>query len=139
LNSIAARFSDTNSTPRWTTTPTQLIVANGPARILLPDITLTINSKNYTTIAGDSFQSVADAFGMDLSVLAQQTVLYGMQPLLISASQMVVPAITYKTGSSDTLNTVAAQFATTVPLLAAASSTVQGLFSTTAENGVITL
>jgi hypothetical protein len=139
LNSIAARFSDADSSPRWTTTPAQLIVANGPARILLPDIALTINSKNYTTLPGDSFQSVAEAVGLDLSVLAQQTVLYSIQPLLISTSQMVVPAIAYKTGSADTLNTVAAQFATTVPLLAAASSTVEGLFSTTAENGVITL
>jgi hypothetical protein len=139
LNSIAAQFSDTNSSPRWTTTPAQLISANGTARILLPGISLTINSKTYTTVPGDSFQSIADAFAITLPALAQQTILYNTRPLLVSASQMIVPGITYKTGTSDTLSTVAAQFATTVPLLAGASSTVQGLFSTAAEQGVITL
>lgn len=139
LASIADLFSDSNATPRWTTTPAQLILANGPARILLPGITLTVNSQTYTTQPGDSFQSVADAFKMDLTTLSQQTALYGAQPLLVSSSQMLIPALAYKTGQTDTLATVAAQFATTVPLLASASSTVQGLFSQDANNGVITL
>lgn len=139
LNSIAALFSDPASTPRWTTTPAQLILANGPQRILQPNITFTINKVEYTTEPGDSFQSVADALNISLTALSGQTVLYGITALLISASEMVIPSIAYQTDAADTLNSVAQQFATTVPLLAAASRTATALFSTKSDNGVITL
>jgi hypothetical protein len=144
LTGIATLFSDSNSPSRWTTQAADLIVANGPARILQPNVSLTISGKTYITIAGDSFDSVAAAFGISLTDLSQQTVLYGMDNLLAPAQQMSIPAIQYTTApgspaSSDTLKSVAGLFATTVSELAAASATVPGLFSTAVEDGMITL
>ncbi len=144
LTGIAALFSDSNSPSRWTTQAADLIVANGPARILQPNVSLTISGKTYITIAGDSFDSVAEAFDISLTDLSQQTVLYGMDNLLTPAQQTTVPEIQYTAASGspaspDTLKSVAGLFATTVGELATASVTVPGLFSTAVEDGMITL
>jgi len=138
LTLIVARFSDTASSPRWTTMQAQLILANPTARILQAGVEIPVGS-GYTTISGDSFQSVADGLEITLQALAGQKAIYDLKGLLIPSLPIVVPAITYTTAAGDTLRSVAAQFGTTVPLLAAASSTVAGLFSVTAENGILTL
>jgi len=138
LTLIATRFSDTASSPRWSTTQAQLILANPLNRILQPGVAIPIGS-GYTTVPGDSFQSVADALAITLQALAGQKPIYDLKGLLIPSLPFVVPAIAYTTAADDTLRSVAAQFGTTVPLLAAASSTVAGLFSVSAENGILTL
>jgi hypothetical protein len=139
LNSISGLFSDSGSTPRWTTTPAQLILANGTARIIQAGVGFTYNSNPYETTPGASFQSIATDLGISLQDLSQLTLLYTLTGFLSPSQEMTIPSITYMTGSSDTLSSVAKQFATTVPLLATASIEVPSLFSTTAENGLITL
>ena len=152
LTAIANKYTDpAGSAKRWATTPSQLIEANGTARILQPDVEFIVQGTKepvpYRTIPGDSFQNIALTVGISLSNLASQSVLYGKEGLLAPAQQMAIPTITYTTAagaapanpSPDTLNSVATLFATTVMNLANFNLTVQGLFSTVAEQGMITL
>lgn len=151
LTAIAARYSDPHTAaPRWATTPAQLILANGPARVLQPGVTLTLQgqqgTQSYTTGPGDSFAQIAATLGIGLDKLAAQPVLYGAQGLLASAAALSLPSISYTSAgsagsgpSTDTLRSVAALFATSVPQLAAANTGVAGLFAIDAEQGVITL
>ncbi|TKC87272.1 LysM peptidoglycan-binding domain-containing protein [Trinickia terrae] len=141
MDSIAGRFSDAaslkaNQTPRWQTTVESLIDANWTARIIQPDVEIT---DSYTTVAGDTFQSIGAALGMNPAQLAQLPAITSSTALLTPAQPMSVAAIAYTTADGDTLASVAARFATTVPALAEASASVQGLFSLQAEDGVLTL
>jgi LysM repeat protein len=146
LSKVAARYT---SAPRWATTESALIVANGAARVLVPGVAFTVQGKDgplaYTTAPGDSFQSIAGAAGIALAELAQQTVLYGIDGLLAPARTLDIPTLAYTTAgtagdaSPDTLASVAAAFATTVAALADDNLTVAGLFSQKAEGGVVTL
>ncbi len=155
LTTIADRYSDSAAPAHWTTTPAAVIEANGQARILQPGVTFTIEGKDkdgkmiqvtVTTGPGDSFAAIAESVGITLSELAVQSVLYSIAGLLSPAQPLAVPTIAYTTAaagagepSADTLASVAGLFATTVPNLAAANVDVAGLFSTAAEDGMITL
>ncbi|MEM7481907.1 MAG: peptidoglycan-binding protein [Acidobacteriota bacterium] len=150
LQAIATSYSDSASPARWTTTPAQLIEANGKARILQPDVQFTVQGDEgpvtIITGPGDSFGAIAESVGITLAELAGQSDLYDIEGLLTPAATMALPSIAYTTApaaaaepSPDTLASVAGQFATTVPLLADANVDVQGLFSTDAEGGLITL
>jgi hypothetical protein len=152
LTKIASKYSDSNASPRWKTTEASIIEANGMSRILQPNVPLTLTDKDnksvpYTTIPGDYFQNIADFLNITLSQLAAQSVLYSNAELLAPSTESNIPAITYTTApavssgqpSPDTLNSVAAFFATTVSRLANDNLTVSGIFSPAAEKGVLTL
>jgi len=144
LQAIATRYSDPNTnSSRWTTTPAQLIENNRTARVLQPNVELTIQVDNhsvlYTTVPGDSFQAIAEAVGITLEQLATQTALYNVANLLLPAQELAISAIAYTTTSDDTLNSVAALFATTVANLTTINTDVPNLFSPDAEDGMITL
>ncbi|HEV2757118.1 MAG TPA: peptidoglycan-binding protein [Actinomycetota bacterium] len=149
LTTIAQRYSDSAGSPRWTTTPAELITANLTARVLAEGVTVTFAGSSgplppYVTKPGDSFGAIGDALGIDI---AQQTALYDLAGLLVPAQTISVPAIKYTTApapgpddpSPDTLATVAQAFATTVSALAADNTTVGPLFSPKAEGGLLTL
>ncbi|MBV9774528.1 MAG: LysM peptidoglycan-binding domain-containing protein, partial [Gemmatimonadetes bacterium] len=151
LTKVATRYTDPAAAPRWKTTEAALIEGNGAARVLQPGVSFTVQGKNgpfpYTTVAGDSFQRIADEAEIPLDTLAQQTVLYGIPGLLAPAQTLAIPALAYTTASGanpgdpspDTLASVAAAFATTVAALAVDNASVAGLFSAAAEGGMITL
>ncbi|SDG68452.1 LysM peptidoglycan-binding domain-containing protein [Paraburkholderia phenazinium] len=136
LTGIAARFSDGTDKPaRWQTTVSSLITANWTARIIQPGVAID----SYTTVAGDSFESIGKALGMNADQLAQVPAIASSTKLLTPAAPMSVAPIAYTSADGDTLASVATLFATTVPLLATASQTVGGLFSVSAEGGLLTL
>jgi hypothetical protein len=161
LSVIAQRYSDTAGDSRWQTTQAALIkgnantdietgtetgtAASGGNRILQTGITFTLSLESgevkYTTLAGDTFGSIAVALGISLDQLAAQTVLFTLEGLLLPTMVMDIPAITYTTGSSDTLNSIATTFAITVSALFAITDdtlsvqniAVDGLFATTSD------
>jgi len=138
LDAIADRFSDPATTARrWQTTTSQLITANWTAQIIQPGVALA--GLGYMTVPGDSFQSIGAATGLDSSHLAQAPSITSTPGLLVPLQPMAVAPIAYTTAAGDTLATVAALFATTVPALAQASRSVAGLFSVEAEGGLLTL
>ena len=80
LQKIADRYSDSASPQRWQTTPAQLITlaSNQVARILPPGVEIPIG-EGYTTIGGDTFQSVADALGISVDALSNDSAIYTLQ------------------------------------------------------------
>ncbi|MDK9722643.1 MAG: LysM peptidoglycan-binding domain-containing protein [Rhodospirillales bacterium] len=136
MTAIAARFSDpAASNKRWQTTVSDLITANWQSRIIRAGETVS----TYTTAPGESFQSIGAALGMTADQLAQLPAIASSATLLISAEPVSVAPISYTTVSTDSLYSVAAQFATTVLDLATASRGVTGLFSVNDQEGLLTL
>lgn len=151
LDAIATKYSDPSDTAkRWITTAQQIIVNNPIARVIQANVQLVLKDKdnndvNYTTSAGDNFQHIAEYLGIDVEALSNQSVLYDKQ-MLSATTELSVPDIAYTTAtapqgepSTDTFNSVAEFFGTTVSLLAETNQTIAGVFSPLAENGVITL
>lgn len=147
LTTVAARYSDPSAgaagAARWTTTPSSLVLANADARVLQAGVTLDLEGASgpvdYPTQPGDSFAAIARSLDITLDELALQPGLTTAEGLLTPAGSLAIPVIAYTTASGDTLRSVAAQFAVTVPALAAANLAVAGLFSLDAEGGVIAL
>jgi hypothetical protein len=151
LASVAARYSDpATENARWTTEPAALVMANGDARILQPDVKIPLAGKDgpvdYVTGPGDSFSHMAAELGITLDALARQSALYGVEKLLSPAGAMAIPPIAYttqgtagSTPSADTLASLATSFATTVQALTERNLEVGGIFSRDAEGGMVTL
>lgn len=150
LASVAAQYTDPATSPRWATTPESLVLANGDARVLLAGVELQLVGKDgpvtYPTGPGAFFRRIADDIGVSLENLAKQASLYDAQNLLAPATQLAVPPLAYRTAgtagggpSTDTLESVAGFFATTVGALADANLAAAGLFSPAAEGGMLTL
>ncbi len=153
LQSIAARYSDTVvSGSRWVVSADDLIVANsstetgsGGQRILQAGVTFTLTLSSgkvtYTTVAGDNFGSIAIAVGISVAQLAAQTVLYDIAGLLIPGTSIVIPEIAYRTASAstaggastDTLDSIAGQFAISVANLGQRNANVLSLFASSAD------
>lgn len=114
LDKVAAAYSDSDSSPRWSTSAEQLINENGESPVLAPgtEVSLTIDGepKSVTISLGMTFNGLAKAFGIDLPELAQQESLYGMNGLLRQGMPLLLPALAYQTASGDTLAGVGAQF-----------------------------
>src|SRR5690606_15113607 len=102
LTTIAARYTEPNtSTPRWIVTPGQIIEANGPARILQPGVTVTVQGKDgpvpYPVGPGASFAQIAEDVGITLAELAAQEALYAVEGLLTPGRPLAVPEFRYTT------------------------------------------
>ena len=112
---VANRYSDTAGS-QYTTTPSSLIIANAAiSNLIQPNVVVTIVGHDpYTTVPGDSFNSIAAGLGVSLDVLANDTGVQGMTTLLAPSIPMTIPPITFKTVAGDTLNRVLALF--TLPL-----------------------
>ncbi|HEX8640831.1 MAG TPA: hypothetical protein VF704_06710 [Allosphingosinicella sp.] len=148
LAAVAARYSDPGSPARWTTTPSQLIVANAPRHMLQGGVTLTLvdsegQQQPIVTRQGDSFDDIAAQLGpITIEALASQSVLYTTQGLLTPTLPMTIPPIAYTSAgdsgaSTDTLAIVAALFQTNATAVAGANRTIAGLFAPEAEGGLL--
>ncbi|HEX8127529.1 MAG TPA: LysM peptidoglycan-binding domain-containing protein, partial [Pyrinomonadaceae bacterium] len=114
LQSIATRYSDSAATPRWQTTPANLIITNAALNTLIqPNVTINITGKPpYVTQPGDSFASIAANNGITLAQLSQQQSLYGVDGLLAPSIILSIPDIAYTTAAdaSDTLQIILSKF-----------------------------
>lgn len=133
LSTIASRYSDPDTgNSRWSTSASALITSNGDARILQTNVklNLTINGEAtiYTTVPGDSFNQIANACGITLEQLAQQSSLWETPALLTAATTILIAPISYTTALQDTLDIIANTFGTTVSQIAAQNADVSGLF-----------
>lgn len=144
VRTVARRFSDPATSPRWTTTPASVVIANAAARVLQAGVTLRLvdgrgKTVDYVTTAGDSFAAIAAALDLAINELADQDALLDAEGLLVPARALAIPVIAYTTAAADSLRSVAARFALTVPALADANLTVSRIFATDDSAGVITL
>lgn len=150
LQSVAARYSDSNAPARWITTPADLIVANRGRHMLQGAVALDLidkdgRSHSVVTRQGDSFDDIAAQLGpITIDALAAQSVLYAVTGLLTPTLPMAIPPIAYTSAgdggaSTDTLASLAQLFRTDATAIAAANAAVEGLFSPAAEGGLLTV
>ncbi|NDY74239.1 hypothetical protein DO021_20415 [Desulfobacter hydrogenophilus] len=119
LSAVASRYSDdAASDKRWTTTVASLITWNANQNNLIlagKKIELKVGgvSMIYTTKPGDSFNSLAEAFGITIDALSEETTLYGIEGVLAPGIVLPISPISYTTasGDSDTLQSVLERFA----------------------------
>jgi len=119
LSVVAARYSDdAASDKRWETTAASLITGNADQNnVILAGKTIElkvgVTSMTYTTKSGDSFTSLAVAFGITIDALSKETALYDMEGLLAPGIVLPIPPISYTTasGNTDTLQSVLERFA----------------------------
>ncbi len=118
LQTIAERYSDGGDTPRWTTAPASLILANrNLTTLILPGVQITVDvageERQYTTRPGDAFETVAEGLGITIDELAEQTVLYGREDWLAPTIRMFIPTIDYTSApdGGDTLSGIIGLFA----------------------------
>ncbi len=131
LGSIAARYSDSSSQPRWQTSPEQLILENQARRgLIAAGAKIELGGAGYTTRSGDSFAIVAEELGTTVPALAQQTSLRSRTDLLAPAQAIALPTISYRTASDapDTLAAIAARFDLGLEQLVEANLGAAGLF-----------
>ncbi len=142
LTSVATAYSDNNSNPRWTTTEEQLVNTNGNSPVLKPgiEVTLTIGNdpeQTVTTGPGETFNSLASAFGVELSTLAKQSALFTITDLLRQGIPLLLPGLAYQIADSgDSLKSVSSTFGLTAADLFPADSDLNQnvvLFSTSAD------
>lgn len=114
LDAIAARYTDGAAVPLYSTTAAALIVDNSSATNLLQSgVTVSVGTATVTTQAGDSFDSVAQALGITITVLSEQASLYPLTKLLLPGIALAIPAIVYQTAVGDSLGGLLAKFNTT--------------------------
>jgi hypothetical protein len=112
LQAIAKRLSDSTMSARWTTAPADLIDLNRNLRTwIAPGMNVSYTdelgaTRTYTTIPGDSFQSIAVSLKTDIDHLKNNATLYNQVGLLVPANSFSVPTISYQTAAGDTLQTI---------------------------------
>lgn len=137
LASIATRYADP-AVPT-STTPAGLILGNAEqSNLIAAGVTIRLDvgdvEKQYTTVAGDDFTAVAEAFGLTIEELSARTALYTWPGLLAPSVVMTIPEIIVTTTAGDTIQAVLD--ALRVPLasfLTRANLELQGLFSVDAS------
>lgn len=132
LAAIAARYA--GSLAPDSTTPATLIMGNQAQSNLIAVavvISLTVGgvSKQYTTQVGDSFNTIAQAFGLTIEQLAAESTLYGQAGLLGASIVLTIPHVAVTTVAGDTITSIIDVLQ--VPLdsfLTAANLAIPGLF-----------
>jgi len=123
LDAIAARYTDNAAAPLYSTTQAALIVANSSATNLLQSgAMVSVGTATVTTQAGDSFDSVALALDITITVLSEQASLYPLTNLLLPSIALSIPAIAYQTVDGDTLGGLLARFNTTADFFVGCAS-----------------
>lgn len=124
------------------TAPDEDCQDNAKAAILRTDVPVTVhiggNAVTKRTQPGESFATLARRFGMTVARLVQQDSVQQDDGLLAPGETLRVRGAVFTTGQGnepDTLESVAARFAVTLPALAASVKAVKPLFQVPEDKG----
>ncbi len=109
LASIAARYADPDVPT--STNPAELILSNAAQSNLIAagvTIRLTLDGveRRHTTVIGDDFTTIAEAFDLSIEQLAAQTPLYTWPGLLAASIVMTIPSVIVGTTDGDTVSSI---------------------------------
>ena len=137
LAAIAARYADPQ-VPDNTSAAALILGNQAQSNLIVPGvlIALTLDGapRQYTTQAGDSFTSIAQAFAITVERLAGETTLYTQTGLLSASVVLTVPNVVVTTAAGDSIASITE--ALRVPLesfLTAANLVQEGLFKVDAS------
>ncbi|NNG63596.1 LysM peptidoglycan-binding domain-containing protein, partial [Pseudomonas fragi] len=137
LAAIAARYADPQ-VPDNSSAAALILGNQAQSNLIVPGvlIALTLDGapRQYTTQAGDSFTSIAQAFAITVERLAGETTLYTQAGLLSASVVLTVPNVIVTTAAGDSIASITE--ALRVPLdsfLTAANLVQEGLFKVDAS------
>ena len=103
------------------------------SRILAANVTVTYNNEDYLTLTGDSLDSIAKHFKIDVPTLLKDTDVLKDQALIEALAIVTIPGFSYKTGSSVRLSSIAGQFGISLDFLADANTDKKDIFDNTQD------
>lgn len=109
LASIASRYADP-AVPT-STNPAELILSNATqSNLIAPGVTIRLDiggvEERHTTVIGDDFTRIAQAFDLSIEQLAAQTALYTWPGLLAASIVMTIPKVIVSTAAGDTVSSI---------------------------------